>query len=144
MCRKLLLVLLPVVFLCLCGCAVLNRDNRHTFNLVRDKLVPRDQSPTVGHYCLLVPAGFIAVTLDALIVHPVTVFDEAWLDTASALWSGFRWDERYVTECAMLPFRAALTPFVYLPCWLARAAFDIGEEEANPPEVPVLSPVDVE
>ena len=131
--QKLVPLLLLTVFVC-CGCAVLNPENRHTFNIVKSNLVPRHQDPTFWQYCLLVPAGLAAVALDTVVVHPLMVLDDAWQDTENVLWARFEWQDHYVTECGTLPFRVAATPFVYLPVWLMRSAFDInGPEEEAPP-----------
>jgi len=138
--RTLRLGLLPALVIC-CGCAVLNPENRRTFNFVKQTLVPRYEEPNFWQYCVLVPAGLGAVTLDTFIVHPAMVLDDAWDDTAALLWSRFEWEDHYVTECALLPLRAATTPLVYVPIWLFRAAFDVSESEEQPSvEVPPPPP----
>lgn len=135
--RCLVALILAAVVLC-SGCAVLNPANRRTYNHVRNSLVPRYQEPTLGQYCVLVPAALVAVTLDTFIVHPAMVLDDAWRDTASLLWTDFDWEAHYVTECAKLPFRTILTPVVYLPTWLVHSIFDV--EWESEPVVPPPAP----
>lgn len=136
--RTMLIALLPILLVC-CGCAVLNDNNRPTLNLVEARLRPADREPTFSDWALIVPVGTLAVAADALVVHPVMVLDDAWRDTKDAVWSEFEWKEHYVTECALLPLRALMTPVWFLPDWLIRGWFDVepntGEDEAKVEEL---------
>jgi hypothetical protein len=69
--------------------------------------------------------GFVAIVLDAAIVHPANIIDDAAEDTEEVLWDNFEWDEKYVTECAALPWRVVLTPAIFTGSFLGRSLFDI-------------------
>jgi len=79
------------------------------------------------------PCGLTAVCLDALVIHPVSIIDEAAEDTYEQYWDEWDWDNHYVTECASLPWRCAFTPVNFSFSFLTRALFDVTEsaEEAR-------------
>jgi hypothetical protein len=107
------------------GCAFLNRENTPTLNLVRDNLVPENPSEKWYVMPAVYPVGMGAVTLDALIVHPATVIDDAAQDTREVCWTDLDWEEEYVTECAAMPWRTGATPAVFGGSFLARSMFDV-------------------
>lgn len=114
------------------GCAFLNRDNTPLFNQVEKHLVPEDTGWQVAAFPLTFTTGLVALTVDAVIVHPSSVIMDAAGDTRDSLWDQFDWSEEYVTECACLPWRAVFTPIVFTTTFLGRSLFDIprrAEEE---------------
>lgn len=111
----------------LSGCAFLNPDNTPTLNFVKDHMVPESTTGKVIATPFVYPVGLAAVVVDAVIVHPLTVIDDAADDTKDCLWVHFDWDKKYVTECAALPWRAIVTPGTFLGDFLGRAMFDIPE-----------------
>lgn len=107
------------------GCAFLNRNNTPTFNLVEKHLWPESKGAREAAFPFIFPIGFIAVMADAFIVHPATVIDDAAADTLNALWDDLDFDEKYMTEMAVLPWRTVSTPIVFVACFMGRSAFDI-------------------
>jgi len=126
-----LVVLVAVLTLC-GGCAVFNRDNTPVLNFVEEKLLPEKKPARYIVFPLLVPVALLAVTIDAVIVRPIDVADDAVLDTKEALWEDFEWRERYVTECLLLVPRTALTPVVLAACFLGRSTLDIESRGGAP------------
>ena len=131
MSRASLIALVAAIALC-SGCAVFNRDNTPTLNFVEDELLPEAKPARYFAYPLLLPVGLVALTIDAFIVRPITVADDALLDTKEALWEDFDWKEHYVTECFTLIPRTAFTPVVFPACFLARSTFDIEPKGGEP------------
>ena len=129
--KSLLVALVAVLTLC-GGCAVFNRDNTPVLNFVEDKLLPETKPARYIVFPLLVPVSLAAVTIDAVIVRPIDVADDAVLDTKDALWKDFYWSERYVTECLLLVPRTVLTPAVLAGCFLARSTLDIEPRGGEP------------
>ena len=125
---RMLLVLLGLSLLA--GCAFMNRDNTPTLNLVEEHVIPDETVWKV----VLFPVGFLAVVADAVVVHPIAMIPEAAGDTGEALWENFEWEEKYVTECAVLPWRVIGTPFVFTGTWIGRALFDIERRGAREKE----------
>ena len=122
--QAILVLAIAVLFLC-AGCAVFNRDNTPTVNLVEERLIPAENPARTLSYPVMIPVGLVAVIIDCVIVHPVTVADDAFGDTTDALWDCFEWDTEYVTECGSLVPRTLLTPIVFTGCFLGRSTFDI-------------------
>src|SRR5512137_1040184 len=102
-------VVLALVVCCGAGCAFSNPANTPTLNSVREGIVPAGQKPSAGQYVVLVPACLVAVAADFFVVHPATVFDDAWYDAADLIWTDMHWRDHYVTECAFLAPRIAAT-----------------------------------
>jgi len=107
------------------GCAFMNRDNTPALNLVEDNLWPEATGWRVVAFPVVFPIGLVAVITDGLIIHPVTVIDDAAGDTGDILWDEWDWDEHYVTECAALPWRAVATPLIFIGDFLGRWFFDV-------------------
>ncbi|MFH0795142.1 MAG: hypothetical protein V2A74_14045 [bacterium] len=108
----------------LSGCAFFNRKNTPALNWVEDNLVPEKNPGRAFAYPVVIPVGAVAITLDALIIHPAGVIDDAADDTRDALWDDFNWHREYMTECAVLPWRTVGTPLVFTGDFFGRAFFD--------------------
>jgi hypothetical protein len=121
--RPLILALSAVLLLT--GCAFLNRDNTPLLNLVEEELWPESTGARVAVFPVVFPLGFAAVLTDAVVVHPVSVVGDAIEDTGDALWDDWDWENRYMTECAVLPWRAVATPIFFGGDFLGRAMFDV-------------------
>ncbi len=130
--RTCLVAMVGAVMLCT-GCAVFNCDNTPVLNFVEDRLLPEAKSARYFVYPLLLPAGLAAVAIDGVILRPISVADDAALDTKELLWEYFNWKERYVTECVLLIPRTALTPVVLGADFLGRTMLDVDPREAEPP-----------
>jgi hypothetical protein len=114
------------------GCAVFNRDNTPTLNFVEDKLLPDSGSVRYLAYPLLLPVAFTAVAVDAVVVHPISVADDALLDTKEALWERFDWEEAYFTECVRLVPRVVLTPVAFFGSFVGRSTLDLEPRGGSP------------
>jgi hypothetical protein len=117
-----LLPLLALGFV-LGGCAWANRDNRPVWNAFEEHLVPEGDTAFLVSLPLTVPGGVLAILIDTFIAHPIQVGDDAWND-AGDVWDDMDWREQYYTEMAQLPFRAILTPIVFVGSFLSRSLFD--------------------
>ena len=126
-----LVAMVGAVMLCT-GCAVFNRDNTPVLNFVEDSLLPETNPARSIAYPLLLPVGLVAVTIDGVIIRPISVADDAVLDTKEDLWEDFNWKERYVTECVLLIPRTAFTPIVLVGYFLGRSTFDIEPRGGEP------------
>jgi hypothetical protein len=116
------------------GCAWANRDNRPLWNAFETHAVPEEGTWFVAALPLTVPGGLVAIVLDTLVVHPAQVVDDAAGD-AGDVWNGIEWRERYYSELALLPLRAAATPLVFVGGFLGRSCFDIAPHQpARTPE----------
>ena len=125
--NRALLMLLP---LCVCcSCAVAVPENRRLVTWVEENLVPEGETEKVLVAPVVLPIGMAAGVLDAFVVHPAYVIDDAYESTMDALWRDV--DLGYVTYCGSLPFRAALTPVVFFGGALARSIFDIEPYKAR-------------
>jgi hypothetical protein len=117
------LLALLLLALCLGGCAVAKRANRRTLNALDAHATPASEPARWLLAPVAFPAGVLAVVADAFVVHPATVFDDAWYDTVDLLWTS-REESRF-RRALFLPLAALATPFVYAGDWLGRAALAI-------------------
>lgn len=120
-----------ILGLLLQGCAFLNRDNTPLLNGVEKHLVPEKTWQKAVAFPLIFPVGICAITLDAFIVHPISVADEAYDDTMDTLWKRLNWKDEYMTECFLLPWRTISTPIVFTGDFLGRAMFDIPDRSSK-------------
>jgi hypothetical protein len=107
----------------LAGCAVSEKENRRTLNAMDRNLTP---ASTAGRWAVApvaLPAALVGLAADALIVHPSTVFDDAWRDTVKWLWTPDPSESRF-RRAVLLPLIVLATPFVYVGDWLRRATID--------------------
>ena len=113
--------------LALTGCAIFEPDNRRTLNALDRHLTP---SATLGRVALVpigLPVGLVAGVADLCIVHPATVLDDAWGDTAELLWTP-RTESRF-RRALLMPLAALATPPVFLGDWLGRSIFALPPRE---------------
>jgi len=104
------------------SCAFMNRRNLPVMNFCRERLVPENRTARLALAPVTLPLCAAAGVLDAALVHPASVVGDAWLDTEQLLWRSS--GRGYVTECALFPVRAGLTPAVWLIQFASRAVFD--------------------
>ena len=114
----------------LAGCAFTRRENRPVWNVFEQNLVPEDTGWFVASLPLTVPGGILAIVADTFVAHPIQVADDAW-DDAAWLWRDGRpdFEQRYYSEMAFLPVRAAITPVAFLGSFLGRSMFVFDTEE---------------
>lgn len=127
----------------LSGCMLTRPDSGPTFSLVEEHLVPENRTAQYALLPVFIPIGTVAALTDAAIVHPAMILEDTASDTQDVLWSHFRWDEAYMTECAALPWRVAATPIFFSGMWLGRVLFEIPGDvsrlhDADSPEAQAL------
>jgi hypothetical protein len=123
--RYVLSILISLNLLVCSGCAVFNRENTPALNFVEKHLVPKDDAVRALSYPLVVPAGFVAATLDMVVLHPLSVAGDSWADTNDVLWKDLDWDHQFATTTVLNAPRVALMPIVFTGDFLARSTFDI-------------------
>ena len=115
---------------CLAGCAVMERENCRTLNALDESWTP---SSTAGRWAAApaaFPVALVGLVVDALIVNPAVVVDDAWEDTVDWLWTP-KGESRF-RRAVMLPLAALATPFVYVGDWIGRGLFAGPRAEAEP------------
>lgn len=122
--KQLLKLFLIFTLIVLWGCAAFNRDNTPALNYVEKKLWPEKAVARAIAFPVIFPVGVAAASIDAFIIHPAYVVDDAAEDTDDLLWSRIDWETEYVTECAALPWRAIFTPVIFTGSFLGRSMFD--------------------
>lgn len=119
------LLLVAFLIFLLSGCAFLNRDNTPALNFVEKNLWPEKTGWKIVSSPIVVPLGLVAVVTDAVVIHPISVIDDAAGDTSDVLWKKFHWDKKYVTACASIPWRGIATPPFFIGNFLSRSMFDV-------------------
>ena len=74
---------------------------------------------------LILIGGGLAIATDALVIHPISVLDDAQRDTMAYCWRSFGQPGHFVTDSASLPVRLIATPFIYLIDWGGRCIADV-------------------
>jgi hypothetical protein len=121
-----------VFFLCMTGCAIQNSKNRVTTNWVEENMWPESSGGKVLAVPVVFPAQTAALVLDAVLVHPLRSLDEAGSATTREVWSNMDWGNRYMTQCAALPWRMVWTPVAFSSHWLANSIFDMEAAKSGP------------
>lgn len=111
------------------ACAVTDERNRTTLTLLDEHLAPTSTSGRVALFPVALPVGLVSYAVDSLI-HPFTVFDDAWGDTVDVLWTS-RSESRF-RRALMIPFAVLLTPVVFVGDWVGRSLFPIDPREDAP------------
>jgi hypothetical protein len=125
--------LIPLILgLCLtwtAACAIGERENRRVLNALDARAAPATVGGRWALSPVALPAGLVAALADMLVVHPATVFDDAWRDTVDLLWTS-REESRF-RRALFVPLAALATPFVYVGDWLGRAVLAIPPHDAD-------------
>jgi len=113
----------------LTSCAMSNPERRKLLNYIDEHWSP---STTTGRWLaspVALPAGVVAGATDALVLHPVSQFDDAWVDTVDVLWD---FDDSTDFRTALLtPLLALATPVVYAATWTTRSLFDVRDSNSG-------------
>ncbi len=117
------LLLIAVMGLACSSCAFMNRQNLTLTNLSRKHLVPDNTAMQWVTSPVWVPLGLVAGVTDVVLVHPVSVIDDAWSQTAATVWAPS--GSGYVAETALFPLRVVATPPHWVVGWLGRSIFDV-------------------
>lgn len=113
------------------GCAVFNRENTRALNFVENHLVPSDPLTKKLTYPLTIPVSTVAVTFDALIIHPLTTLPEAADDMKEWAWKNMDWEEHYFTTSASVVPRAVFMPLAFTGSFMGRSLFDVGQRKVQ-------------
>ena len=128
--------LLVVVGACLASCAIGNQDRRLLLNYLDESWTPPTATGRWLAAPVALPVGFCAGVTDAVLLHPLSQIDDAWVDTVDVVWDfGDSTDFRTVL---LTPLSAVATPIVFGVTWLWRSVFDIDDS------VIAIVPEDVE
>ncbi len=119
---KRILIITALVLSC-SSCAFMNRRNRPAMNFCSERLIPEHTAAKAATAVLWAPACLVAGAADAVLLHPVSVMDDAWFQTQSLVWQPT--NRGYVTECAVFPLRVAATPPLWALDFARRAVFDV-------------------
>lgn len=125
MIKYLLRLGLVISVLAVSGCAVSNRQNTPLLNEVREHAIPKNKELNLFTLPMIVLVGGCAGTVDAVVIHPALVFDDAAGDTNDILKWSARWKGHYFTQSALVIPKAVATPVVYLTAYIRRAVFDV-------------------
>ena len=110
------------------SCAVENHERRKLLNYLDANWAP---SSTSGRWLaspIALPVGVLAGATDAVVLHPSSQIDDAWVDTVDVVWDfGASTDFRTVL---LTPLSAVATPVVFVATWSWRAVFDV-RDSAN-------------
>ena len=120
-----LFALLVVVSASAASCAMGNSDRRRLLNYLDANGTPQS---TAGRWLaapVALPVGIVAGATDAIVLHPLSQIDDAWVDTADVLWDfGPSTDFHAVL---LTPLSAVATPVIFGVTWLWRSVFDISD-----------------
>ena len=105
------------------GCAIFDADNRRTLNALDRHLAPESSAARWALAPAGLPLGLLAGAADLVVVHPVSVVDDAWKDTVELCWTPR--DESRFRRAVLLPLAILGTPVIFTGDWLGRALFDI-------------------
>jgi len=109
----------------LASCAIGNEDRRRVLNYLDENVAPSSDAARWLVAPVALPVGLLAGAADAVVVHPLSQIDDAWLDTADILWE-FDHDSNFRTVL-LTPLSAVATPFVFGVDWMVRSVFDIDD-----------------
>tara|TARA_R110002073_G_C9128937_1_gene551386 strand:- start:113 stop:595 length:483 start_codon:yes stop_codon:yes gene_type:complete len=126
---------LLVVSACATSCALGNGDRRRALNYLDANWMP---STTTGRWLaapVALPVGIVAGATDAIVLHPLSQIDDAWVDTVDVVWDFD--DNTDFRTVLLVPLAAVATPVVFGVTWVFRAVFDFDDSvrEAEPAEV---------
>ena len=105
------------------GCAIVDKENRRTLNLLDDAI---QIESTAGKICaapIFVPVGTVAGLLDMVVIHPVFSVPKAADDTLDLIWrdpkgSDFR-------QILIFVPKLIITPIYFSGDWVLRILFPI-------------------
>jgi hypothetical protein len=118
----------PLLLLLAAGCAMAAPENRRTLLWLDDNLKPASGVARGALLPAAIPIGLAALAVDAVVVHPVTVVDDAWGDTVDLLWTTR--GETPLRQALFAPIAALATPFVFAGDFLGRCNFAIAPRVA--------------
>ncbi|MFT4512188.1 MAG: hypothetical protein ACI89X_001292 [Planctomycetota bacterium] len=115
---------LVVVCTCATSCALGNGDRRRALNYLDANWTP---TTTTGRWLaapVALPVGIVAGATDAIVLHPLSQIDDAWVDTVDVVWD---FDDTEFRTVLLVPLAAVATPVVFGVTWLFRAVFDFDD-----------------
>lgn len=122
-----------VVALALTGCAIGNEDRRLVLSTLDSMWSPSSTTGRVLWSPVAVPVGLAGGLTDAVLVHPASQIDDAWLDTADAVWSSDHGSD--FRNVLFAPLSAVATPVVFGVVWAWRSVFDMDDYPDAEPSV---------
>jgi len=68
------------------GCAFTVRANRPLTNALDRAIAPTSTGAKVAMAPIAIPVGFVSLTTDAVVIHPIRVIPRAYTSTANLIW----------------------------------------------------------
>ena len=110
------------------GCAFTNPDNARILTALDNAIEPETTSGKVLLSPVTVPLGLVGGALDICVVHPTYALAYAGEDTYRAVWAGPQGS--FASQAIKVVPKAAVTPVVFVFCWLGESLFDLRPQEA--------------
>lgn len=105
----------------LTGCAVFDEKNRILLNRLDESIHPESVPARVALAPIGIPAGTLALAIDAVAIHPVVVIPDAWEDVYDLYWKPK--DIDILRKSLYFPLCVVLTPPSFAGDWFFRSAF---------------------
>jgi hypothetical protein len=108
------------------GCAVFNKSNRRTLNLLDKHVQFESTTVKIASAPVFVPVGTVVLATDAAIVNPVAVLPKTADDVYQLYWKPRDMD--FFRKALFFPFCVVLTPPTFAGDWILRTLF-IGNDK---------------
>ena len=105
----------------LCGCAVFDKDNRRTLNLLDENIQIKSTAGQIALAPVMIPVGTLALTTDAVVVNPAAQIPKAGDDVYDLYWKP-RDADFFIKSVVFLPI-VVLTPPTFVGDILLRCMF---------------------
>ncbi|MBU1052291.1 MAG: hypothetical protein KKC46_00495 [Proteobacteria bacterium] len=120
-CFFILITLLSVVICS--GCAIADKDNRRTLNLLDDKIQIESTGGKITAAPVFMPVGTVAAITDMTIVHPLVSVPKAAEDTSEVIWENPQGSD-FRQMMLLLP-KVISTPLYFTGDMILRCFFSI-------------------
>ena len=105
----------------LAGCAIFEKDNRRTLNLLDEHVQFKSTTARISAAPLFVPVGTVVLATDAAVVNPVAVLPKTADDVYQLYWKPREMD--FFRKALFFPFCVVLTPPTFAGDWMLRTLF---------------------
>ena len=124
MARKIICMLfLSVILFSSAGCAIIDKKNRRTLNLLDEKVRIESTAGRIAAAQVFVPVGTLTAMTDAAIVHPYCAIPEAADDTWELILEDPEGSD-FRQVILFLP-KVVITPVIFTVDWIGRILFPL-------------------
>ena len=105
------------------GCAIFNPKNRRLTGLLDERIAPESVAAKVLLVPVVLPLGFVSLTGDLVLIHPISVVPDCLDDTVRIIWrnpSGGLAQQTFL----FVP-KVILSPILFAGDFLLRSLFDV-------------------